>query len=76
MFRYPDLDCWQTMLKRLYKKELEQVVLWFEEYRIALYSELERQTLLAKQQQPQPHDGFVKNEMLDLEGLNLRKTDV
>ena len=42
MFRYPELDCWQTMLKRLYKKELEQVVLWFEEYRHALQQELEQ----------------------------------
>jgi len=41
MFRYPELDCWQTMLKRLYKKELEQVVLWFEEYRLRLQQELE-----------------------------------
>eukprot|EP00794_Sanderia_malayensis_P020398 gene20398-22411_t len=42
MFRIPELDCWQTMLKRLYMKELEQVVLWFEEYRQSLQQELER----------------------------------
>ena len=41
MFRYPELDCWQTMLKRLYKKELEQIVLWFEEYRLQLQDEFE-----------------------------------
>ena len=43
MFRYPELDCYQTMLKRLYKKEVEQVVLWFEEYRSALSMDLGRQ---------------------------------
>ena len=41
MFRYPELDCWQTMLKRLYKKELEQIVLSFEEYRLQLQDEFE-----------------------------------
>ena len=40
MFRYHELDCWQTMLKRLYKKELEQIVLWFEEYRQSLLDEV------------------------------------
>ena len=29
------------MLKRLYKKELEQIVLWFEEYRLQLQDEFE-----------------------------------
>ena len=50
MFRYTQLDCWQTMLKRLYKKELEQVVLWFEEYRSALSDELDRQEEIMHQQ--------------------------
>lgn len=53
MFRYPELDCWQTMLKRLYKKELEQVVMWFEEYRIALCDELDRLEEIQQQQQQQ-----------------------
>jgi len=42
MFRLPELDCWQTMLKRLYMKELEQVVFWFEEYRQSMQQEMER----------------------------------
>ncbi|XP_057315020.1 uncharacterized protein LOC130656208 [Hydractinia symbiolongicarpus] len=46
MFRYPELDCWQTMLKRLYKKEVKQVVLWFEEYRLALQKELENRKMV------------------------------
>ena len=41
LFRYAELDCWQTMLKRLYKKEAEQVVMRHEEYRQALQRELE-----------------------------------
>ncbi|XP_012554058.1 uncharacterized protein LOC101240885 isoform X1 [Hydra vulgaris] len=48
MFRYPELDCWQTMLKRLYRKEVEQVVLWYEEYRIALQQEVERRSISFK----------------------------
>ena len=42
MFRLPELDCWQTMLKRLYMKELEQIVLWFEEYRQSMHKEMEK----------------------------------
>lgn len=42
LFRYAELDCWQTMLKRLYKKEVEQVVMRHEEYRQALQREFER----------------------------------
>ena len=42
LFRYVELDCWQTMLKRLYKKEVEQVVMRHEEYRQALQREFER----------------------------------
>ena len=42
MFRLPELDCWQTMLKRLYMKELEQIVFWFEEYRQSMQQEIER----------------------------------
>lgn len=41
LFRYAELDCWQTMLKRLYKKEVEQVVMRHEEYRQALQKEYE-----------------------------------
>eukprot|EP00112_Aurelia_sp_Birch-Aquarium-sp1_P004035 Seg1455.6 transcript_id=Seg1455.6/GoldUCD/mRNA.D3Y31 product="Protein salvador 1" protein_id=Seg1455.6/GoldUCD/D3Y31 len=42
MFRLPELDCWQTMLKRLYMKELEQIVLWFEEYRQSMHKEIDK----------------------------------
>ena len=65
MFRYPELDCWQTMLKRLYKKELEQVVLWFEEYRAALTDELNRQQHILYQQH--------LNEQQEAEQLRLQQ---
>ena len=42
LFRYTELDCWQTMLKRLFKREVEQVVMRYEEYGQALQRELER----------------------------------
>ena len=41
LFRYTELDCWQTMLKRLFKREVEQVVMRYEEYGQALQRELE-----------------------------------
>lgn len=33
MFRLPELDCFNAMLTRLYKQELEEVVMRFEVYR-------------------------------------------
>ncbi|KAK3731864.1 hypothetical protein QZH41_008329 [Actinostola sp. cb2023] len=42
LFRYSELDCWQTIMKRLYKKEVEQIVMRYEEYHQALQREIER----------------------------------
>lgn len=33
MFRLPELDCFDAMLKRLYKQELEEIVMRYEAYR-------------------------------------------
>ena len=51
LFRYTELDCWQTMLKRLYKKEAEQVVMRHEEYRQALQRELERKQPIQEEEE-------------------------
>lgn len=53
LFRYAELDCWQTMLKRLYKKEVEQVVMRHEEYRQALQRELEQKQKLRQEEEEQ-----------------------
>ena len=59
LFRYTELDCWQTMLKRLFKREVEQVVMRYEEYGQALQRELERRQ---KQQNRHSKQGdSVKN---------------
>lgn len=36
MFRLPELDCFNAMLTRLYKQELEEVVMRFEVYRFEI----------------------------------------
>ena len=51
LFRFAELDCWQTMLKRLYKKEAEQVVMRHEEYRQALQREYDRKLKLQQQEE-------------------------
>lgn len=33
LFRLPELDCFNAMLTRLYKQELEEIVMRYEEYR-------------------------------------------
>ena len=63
LFRYAELDCWQTMLKRLYKKEAEQVVMRHEEYRQALQRELE----LKQKQQEEEEEALADLDELDKE---------
>lgn len=36
LFRLPELDCFNAMLTRLYKQELEEIVMRYEEYRLYL----------------------------------------
>jgi len=39
MFRLPELDCFNAMLTRLYKQELEEIVMRYEVYRfVTIYS--------------------------------------
>lgn len=42
LFRLPELDCFNAMLTRLYRKELEEIVMRYEEYRLRLIELMER----------------------------------
>ncbi|KAL4715063.1 hypothetical protein ACJJTC_014410 [Scirpophaga incertulas] len=42
MFRLSELDCYSDMLTRLYKQELQLIVMKYEQYRSALLQEIER----------------------------------
>lgn len=42
LFRLPELDCFQGMLNRLHRQELEGIVMKYEAYRLALLREMER----------------------------------
>lgn len=41
LFRLPELDCFNAMLTRLYKHQLEEIVMRYEAYRAALLCEIE-----------------------------------
>lgn len=41
LFRLPELDCFNAMLTRLYKHQLEEIVMRYEAYRSALLCEIE-----------------------------------
>lgn len=41
LFRLPELDCFNAMLTRLYKQELEEVVMRYEEYRYSYEFKIE-----------------------------------
>ncbi|KAL1110338.1 hypothetical protein AAG570_007869 [Ranatra chinensis] len=42
LFRLPELDCFNAMLTRLYKHQLEEIVMRYEAYRSALLCEIEK----------------------------------
>ena len=44
LFRLPELDCYDNVLKRLYKQELETIVMNYEAYRSAMAREMERRS--------------------------------
>ncbi|KAK6636620.1 hypothetical protein RUM43_010282 [Polyplax serrata] len=50
MFRLPELDCFNAMLTRLYRKELEEIVMRYETYRSLLVCEMDRHLQAASQQ--------------------------
>ncbi|XP_023221190.1 protein salvador homolog 1-like [Centruroides sculpturatus] len=45
LFRLPELDCFQGMLNRLHRQELEGIVMKYEAYRLALLREMERRLI-------------------------------
>lgn len=49
LFRLPELDCFNAMLTRLYRKELEEIVMRYETYRSYLLALMERR--LAQEQE-------------------------
>ncbi|XP_076318606.1 scaffold protein salvador [Tachypleus tridentatus] len=54
MFPLQELDCFEGMLKRLHKKEVEEIVMKYEAYRIALMREKERKRLEMTEEQIVP----------------------
>lgn len=67
LFRYAELDCWQAMLKRLYKKEVEQVVMRHEEYRQALQREFEQKQKLQDEERRLSDQALADLDELDKE---------
>lgn len=51
LFRLPELDCFNAMLTRLYRKELEEIVMRYETYRSVLLCEMEKRLAAASQEQ-------------------------
>ncbi|KAL1461236.1 hypothetical protein WDU94_013155 [Cyamophila willieti] len=58
LFRLPELDCFNGMLTRLYKQELEDIVMRHEAYRSALLCEMDRRLSHAQQATPQAPPRF------------------
>lgn len=61
LFRLPELECFQAMLKRLYKQELEEIVMNYEGYRMGLLREMERRLLEKQKQQLEQQVALTHN---------------
>ncbi|XP_055381214.1 scaffold protein salvador [Condylostylus longicornis] len=48
MFSLQELECFDAMLTRLYKKQLERIVGFYEQYRQYLKTEIDRRTIMAR----------------------------
>ncbi|XP_064484109.1 scaffold protein salvador-like isoform X2 [Ornithodoros turicata] len=46
LFRLPELECFQAILNRLYRQELEEIVMGYELRRLAIAREMERRRVL------------------------------
>ncbi|XP_063222216.1 protein salvador homolog 1 isoform X2 [Bacillus rossius redtenbacheri] len=53
LFRLAELDCFNAMLTRLYKQELEEIVMRYEAYRASLLCEMDKKLAVT----PDPGDG-------------------
>lgn len=53
LFRPPELECFQAMLNRLHRQELEELVMDYEAYRMVLQREILRREMEAAQQSQQ-----------------------
>lgn len=49
LFRLPELECYNAMLTRLYRKELEEIVMRYETYRSVLFYEMDLQMAASEQ---------------------------
>lgn len=62
MFKLAELECFQAMLTRLYKQELEEVVMRYEVYRVALLRQLEYRLILEQQQQEEEEQRYQSQQ--------------
>ncbi|XP_069671662.1 uncharacterized protein sav [Periplaneta americana] len=60
MFRLPELDCFNAMLTRLYKQEIEEIVMRYEAYRASLFCEMDQRLSTAAA----PDESGAATEML------------
>ncbi|KAG1658624.1 Protein salvador 1 [Nymphon striatum] len=58
LFKLAELECFQAMLTRLFKQELEEVVMRYEVYRVALLRELEYRLMLEQQQEEEEEQRY------------------
>lgn len=74
MFRLPELDCFNAMLTRLYKQELEEIVMRYEVYRSALLFEMDRRHMQSRYIDTNEYNRYGPGlRIIDVTNDNLRE---
>ncbi|XP_015364522.1 PREDICTED: scaffold protein salvador isoform X1 [Diuraphis noxia] len=74
MFRLPELDCFNAMLTRLYKQELEEIVMRYEVYRSALLYEMDRRHMQSQYIDSNEYNRYGPGlRIIDVTNDNLRE---
>lgn len=73
MFRLPELDCFNAMLTRLYKQELEEIVMRYEAYRASLLCEMEKRMNAARNGK-MDHGGGTNIKLVEVTSDILKET--
>ena len=66
LFRLPELDYFDHMLYRVFKQELERIIVNYESYRMALHREMEKK-LQERQQQQQTQISPIYQNVAELQ---------
>jgi len=62
LFRLSELDCFEAMLRRLFKELAEEIVMNYERYRLSLVGEMEKRRMESSPTEQQKRHALEQSE--------------